>query len=1459
MDSKKGKKLSKATVATVLAASGVIVAMPQQTNAYSFSDLNPFADYYEPILDLASRKIATGYSDGTFKPNQAITREDAAKMLALTIDVNITNPKNPGFKDVQMSNPNYRYIAALAEAGVINGYSDKTFKPKEPITRGQMAKILTLGFKFGVSSKLNHGFKDVNAKNANAYFIQTLYDLNVTKGKTPVSFDPFNTVTRAQMATFIWRAEKADRGNPVYAIGDITGNQIYINGVAHTIAPHLRSILNAANKNVLQGAFIEGNFSGNTVQNISKLTINASGNSSRLLALDGGYSSFAGELIVHGSYVRFKNINFTGRVEVAEAPRRSLASLSNIRIASVGNVASFIDWEKPTVPKNEEFLNPIDKETLQEKPDPTKPPHLQKYTDRMSNLKKYVDFENSDIRHLYVTSDRTFVKANYEIDRLTLQGNVANVELYASPNAMYIDTDYNVSVFGVHDIQYVYKNTLKNVSFKTDSTYDYYYITSSHGFTDIGSHVYITNAIIPPNKTVNDVFDDYKTDDPNIGYIKDENGKAVDRDPVENTIIPDVTGPKITQLDVAAGGSTADVTLTADEDGTYYYVVKPAKEKAPTINEIKTGGTKYNGNGPLVMDEPVKFTVNGLETMTDYVIYAIVIDKMDNVSEKEEQEFSTIDNRPPTFRLDKGETMYGGKRVQFVIKGITEPGEYYYYIREKSPVTLPDPTVDEIMKRYTGKGTIAKPDDVVITETKYGASPAIGDIKPNTEYEIYAVMVDKSGNKMRNPAPKITLKTEAPDTTYPYVLDPPELQLADKEKGYFYINVSEELDKATAENPDNYLLSGTGIVNISGHKEMKPVEVQYSNKRIRLTIPAVSSLVNGDTIVATVLKGVKDLAENEFENKETVAVGVEPRNYAQYNHTDSVKPELTIKNVITGPNKYEVEVEAKKAGTYYYMILPNDFDFKDITSRDFVDEFSNDPKVITGKFKKAPPLDKENHYIGNGQNPAPLGTFKFDVTKPGTPPRDPFKSYKIYMVLKDRSGQLSEIMNKNLIDDVKPPLVTGVMIENVKDSDTQIKFTANVDEKANFYVLPVRKYKKETVDGKEVYVLNTDYFDASGILKDITAVLSTTANAPDLFNKFKSLGAKDIGGSTGKGTFIDIPRENLLNLTAHEEYGFYIGAVDTIGNFTILEKSSAVVIEEDEPKGPQMKKTLYMDGTNPHIKNDGLVTRQSNSFNSSFMETTFTITFNEAIMRQDDLSGLSNYNKTAIPASGTFNLSSILEFNGADINDYEFVSYSVGTSTTSESKLIIRPKNARAAMQTFRVKMKEDTTGATVYDYKDQNGFDTTKIGTYIYPASIINQMSIAQLSTPYVLDTIVETSSKKLNLSVDFDVDLGLVQRYYYAVVLGTTTIKPTAEEVINAVRTNTVSSSSPIYIYGSDMIDGSAGKSQVLPLETGKIRASDVFKTGHKIYMFTVDKYGNIVWAKHKTMAQDYIEITK
>ena len=88
------------------------------------------------------------------------------------------------------------------------GYSNGTFMPNEVITRGQLAKILVLGFKFEVASNYNNSFKDVTSQTSNANYIQTLVDLKITEGTTPVTFSPYNAVTRGQIASFIVRSQE---------------------------------------------------------------------------------------------------------------------------------------------------------------------------------------------------------------------------------------------------------------------------------------------------------------------------------------------------------------------------------------------------------------------------------------------------------------------------------------------------------------------------------------------------------------------------------------------------------------------------------------------------------------------------------------------------------------------------------------------------------------------------------------------------------------------------------------------------------------------------------------------------------------------------------------------------------------------------------------------------------------------------------------------------------------------------------------------------------------------------------------------------------------------------------------------------------------------------------------------------------------------------------------------------
>jgi len=193
------------SVAVVL---GVIVEEPVTTDAAgtSFTDVKPTLDHYNPIMNLAGRGIVKGYSDGTYRPDNKLTRGQASKILALALKLDTKNVKNPGFKDVDKANCFYKYIAALENSGLISGFEDNTFKPNASMTRAHMAKIIDLGFKLESKSTVNP-FRDVSNSAWYVNHVKALDSNKVTKGKTATTFAPNSSITRAQMASFVVRTE----------------------------------------------------------------------------------------------------------------------------------------------------------------------------------------------------------------------------------------------------------------------------------------------------------------------------------------------------------------------------------------------------------------------------------------------------------------------------------------------------------------------------------------------------------------------------------------------------------------------------------------------------------------------------------------------------------------------------------------------------------------------------------------------------------------------------------------------------------------------------------------------------------------------------------------------------------------------------------------------------------------------------------------------------------------------------------------------------------------------------------------------------------------------------------------------------------------------------------------------------------------------------------------------------
>ena len=195
-----------------LAAGAVVVAAPATASAAtSFTDVSSSLDHHDAIMELAARGILQGYEDDRFMPDIKLTRAHASKILAMSLGLDATNVKDPGFKDINKNQWYYGYVATLANAGYISGFEDGTFRPNAPLTRAQTSKILDKSYKMPMEAKTENPFADVSNNAWYVDHIRTLVENKVTKGKTATTFEPNANVTRAQMASFVVRSENYEK------------------------------------------------------------------------------------------------------------------------------------------------------------------------------------------------------------------------------------------------------------------------------------------------------------------------------------------------------------------------------------------------------------------------------------------------------------------------------------------------------------------------------------------------------------------------------------------------------------------------------------------------------------------------------------------------------------------------------------------------------------------------------------------------------------------------------------------------------------------------------------------------------------------------------------------------------------------------------------------------------------------------------------------------------------------------------------------------------------------------------------------------------------------------------------------------------------------------------------------------------------------------------------------------
>lgn len=183
----------------------VSAAVPVQLNR--FPDVPTSNTFFEYIEILADAEIVGGYSSGNFEPGNNLERQQLAKFIKNGFEIP-TNTSCEAFPDVDGLNVFYTEIMSLKCAGVIKGYGDGSFKPQNTVTRAETMTFIIKAarIKNGSDDFLNsteaNPFSDVNDSSVHFGNIISGYYNGIVSGSNG-KFMPDEPVTRGAISKMI--------------------------------------------------------------------------------------------------------------------------------------------------------------------------------------------------------------------------------------------------------------------------------------------------------------------------------------------------------------------------------------------------------------------------------------------------------------------------------------------------------------------------------------------------------------------------------------------------------------------------------------------------------------------------------------------------------------------------------------------------------------------------------------------------------------------------------------------------------------------------------------------------------------------------------------------------------------------------------------------------------------------------------------------------------------------------------------------------------------------------------------------------------------------------------------------------------------------------------------------------------------------------------------------------------
>lgn len=174
------------------------------SGSFNFHDVSRFDYFYDAVKWAAENGIASGTGRYTFSPDAVCTRAQTVTFLWRAAGSPMPRYRTCAFTDVDSRDYYYNAVLWAVEQGITTGLTATTFGPDVTVSRGQVATFL---YRAASASKPNtfNPFTDVKTMAYNYDAILWAYDNRITTGTSDTTFSPDASCTRAQIVTFLYR------------------------------------------------------------------------------------------------------------------------------------------------------------------------------------------------------------------------------------------------------------------------------------------------------------------------------------------------------------------------------------------------------------------------------------------------------------------------------------------------------------------------------------------------------------------------------------------------------------------------------------------------------------------------------------------------------------------------------------------------------------------------------------------------------------------------------------------------------------------------------------------------------------------------------------------------------------------------------------------------------------------------------------------------------------------------------------------------------------------------------------------------------------------------------------------------------------------------------------------------------------------------------------------------------